>query len=117
MSNLGGYQKIVVAAKKVGGVRNFMALTISGSLFAYKSCEILLKKVVNCIKNPKNKGEKPVYKTFISGKSNEGLMFNIGDEFRILESDGDAVLIEKIGDSNNPYIVDKKLLISISDYK
>lgn len=51
-----------------------------------------------------------------AGSSNEGLKFEIGNQFRVLEVDGDAALIEKIGDSNNPYFVSATFLRSISDY-
>ena len=49
--------------------------------------------------------------------SNEGLEFKIGDQFRVLESDKDAILIEKIGDNNNPYFVSAELLKNISDFE
>lgn len=51
------------------------------------------------------------------GVSNEGVILESGDSFNVLESDGEAVLIEKIGDSNNPYLVSSELLEEISDYK
>ena len=51
------------------------------------------------------------------GKSNEGLLFSVDDTFKVLEIDGDAALIEKIGDENNPYFVSGCFLESISDYK
>ena len=52
--------------------------------------------------------------TTAAKKSNEGLAFSVGDQYRILELDGDAALIEKIGDKNNPYFVSAKFLNSIS---
>jgi hypothetical protein len=51
------------------------------------------------------------------GESNEGLVFNEGDKFIVLSQDKDAVLIEKIGDTNNPYFVSLELLLDISDFK
>ena len=41
---------------------------------------------------------------------------NVGDAYRILESDGESVLIEKIGDTNNPYFVSADFLRSVSDF-
>ena len=58
-----------------------------------------------------------VYIVDKQGVSNEGMILESGDSFNVLESDGDAVLIEKIGDSNNPYFVSSELLKEISDYK
>ncbi len=39
------------------------------------------------------------------------------ETFKVLERDGNAVLIEKLGDDNNPYFVAAELLNEISDYK
>ena len=85
--------------------------------------EILVKKGIKAIKK-KRMEKKEVAKSNIrqyevktSGVSNEGLTFKIGEYFKVLEADGDAVLIEKIGDENNPYFVSAELLKDISDYK
>lgn len=51
------------------------------------------------------------------GKSSEGLIFNVGDSYQVLERDKDAVLIKKIGDTNNPCFVSAELLYSISDFE
>ena len=51
------------------------------------------------------------------GKSKEGLIFKVGDQFKVLEVDGDAALIERIGDNNNPYFVSVDFLKTISDYR
>ena len=45
------------------------------------------------------------------------LHFKVGDQFKVLDVDGDAGLIEIIGDNNSPYFVSLKFLSSISDYK
>ena len=56
--------------------------------------------------------------SFISNNPEEGkLLFSVDDTFKVLEIDGDATLIEKIGDENNPYFVSGCFLESISDYK
>lgn len=54
-----------------------------------------------------------VYSATAERISNEGLAFKIGDQFRVLEIDRDAVLIEKIVDNNNPYFVSEELLTNI----
>jgi hypothetical protein len=58
-----------------------------------------------------------VHTVTTEGQSNEGLDFKIGDQFKVLEVDGDAELIEKLGDNNNPYFVSAEFLKSISDYE
>lgn len=54
-----------------------------------------------------------VYSATAECISNEDLAFKIGDQFRVLEIDRDAVLIEKIVDNNNPYFVSEELLTNI----
>ena len=119
MSNLGAYQWITTIAKKVGGPEKLMALIAAGSIAIYKGSEIAVKKIIKAVKKSKAKAEEKglAYKVTIPDKSNEGLQFNIDDEFFVLETDGDVILIEKIGDSNNPYFVEKKLLNKISNYR
>lgn len=121
VSNLGGYQKLTTYAKRVGGPRNLVLIIASTGAVLYKGSELLIKKVVRVVKN-KHKLKKVansginMYAVKAYGVSNEGLEFNIDDRFKVLELDGDTVLIEKIGD-NNPYFVSVDLLKIISDYK
>lgn len=44
------------------------------------------------------------------------LLLSVDDTFKVLEIDGDAALIEKISDENNPYYVSARFLRRISDY-
>ena len=127
MSNLGLYQWFTRTGKKVGGAGNLIALIAAGGavigIATYKGGEIVVKKIKDSVnKNKKLKNQdiqerKRIYKVLISGESNEGVKFDINNEFMILEEDGNAVLIKKIGDTNNPYFVDKNFLSKISDYE
>ena len=40
-----------------------------------------------------------------------------GDQIKICAIDGNAVMIEVIGNENNPYFIDMKQLKSLTDYK
>ena len=129
MSNLGTYQWATTNAKKVGGMGRFLTI-IAGVSFTIGALHVqifnplkkAIKKAVTRKKqNPRRKTEKErensvIYTVISEGESNEGLKFNVGDKFAVLESDGDAVLIEKHGDDNNPYFVSAELLKTISDY-
>lgn len=123
MGNLGGYQWLTTTAKKVGGPLNFVLIIAGTGAVVYKGGEVLVKNSAKAIK--KKFAKKKIIaesniKTYIvntHGVSNEGLTFDTDDKFRVLESDGDVVLIEKIGDLNNPYFVSANLLKEISDYK
>lgn len=123
MSNLGDYQRMTILAKKVGGPKN-LAVIIAGagavaSVALYKGGEIVKEKV----RKKKNKeklketSDSIVYSITVDGVSDGGLEFKIGDQFRVLETVKNAVLIEKIGDDNNPYFVSVEFLEMISNYK
>lgn len=121
MSNLGAYQWITTTSKKVGGPVNLLLLTGMAGAAVYKFGEIAVVKCVRAVKKHKaqktTSGEERTLLHIIKpGISNEGLAFETGDQFQILETDGDAVLIEKIGDENNPYFVSAEFLRNISDY-
>lgn len=122
LSNLGAYQWMTTVAKKVGGPVNLLLLTGTAGAMIYKGGEIVVKKCVRTINA--HKAAKPVlevkehlYTVASGGRSNEGLEFAEGDRFRVLEADGDSILIEKIGDKDNPYFVSAELLRRISNYK
>lgn len=122
MSNLGAYQWMTTAAKKVGGPGNLLLLAGTAGAVLYKGGETVVKQCIKTVKVNKSiksateaKGD--LYKVTSTGISNEGLEFAVGDQFRVLEADGDSVLIEKIGNENNPYFVSAELLRKISDYK
>ncbi len=44
------------------------------------------------------------------------LTLHSGDSFRVLECDGDAILIEVIGNPNNPYMVSGQFLATVSAF-
>ena len=105
MSNLGGYQRLTTIAKRVGGPTNLVLLIAGSGAVIYKGGEILVKKAVKAMKkqhteNVSSEHSGQVYIVDKQGVSNEGMILESGDSFNVLESDGDAVLIEKIGDSN-----------------
>ena len=116
MGNLGWYQRIVEWSKKVGGPKNLMALTSFFGYGIFRGIEAGTKKTIKIIKKKKLKESDTVYTVNSPGKSNEGLVFRVGDKFKVLAEDLNAILIEKIGDDSNPYFVDKKLLNDISNY-
>lgn len=122
MSNLGGYQRLTTVAKKVGGPKNLVLIIAGTGAVVYKGGEIVVKKTVKEIKKRMSQeklleiADTKIYTVTAEGTSNEGLEFKIGDQFKVLETDKDAVLIEKIGDSDNPYFISAELLKNISNY-
>ena len=122
MGNLGAYQWITTVSKKVGGPVKLLVGIALGGYTVIRLGEAGIKKVIRTVKTHHEKsGEitantSKVYVVKSQGKSNDGLEFAAGDKFRVLESDGDAILIEKLGDSNSPYFVAADFLRAISDY-
>ena len=120
MSNLGAYQQITCISKKLGGPINLLLITGLAGAIIYKGGELFVKHSAKAIKSSfkvKGTAKRRICSAHVSCESDDGLLFGKGDQFRILEIDGDSVLIEKIGDKNNPYFVSGKLLHNISDYK
>lgn len=58
-----------------------------------------------------------IYTVETDGQSREGLVFNAGEQFRVLEVHGDAAVIEKFEDSSSPYLVSAEYLSTISNYE
>lgn len=116
MGNLGIYQQMTTIAKKVGGPKNLIALTLATGYAGGKMLEVVCKKVAKTARKNKKKtiSENKIYMIRKESISNEGLKFNVGDHIRVCEIDDDVVLIEKIGDQNNPYYISAELLYSMT---
>ncbi len=97
-----------------------MALLMGGGYLLGKGSEVVIKKIVKATKkNSKNSREyhsKKIFEVTANGKYNDEIEMVIGDRYRVLESDGDSILIEKINDSNNPYFVSADFLHKISKF-
>ena len=123
MSNLGAYQWITCTSKKVGGPVNLLLMTGAVGAMLYKlgeSCAKKYKKTFiahRAIKTRNFGVNENIYSVTSPGTSNEGVEFPIDTKFKVLETDGNSVLIEKIGDKNNPYFVSSEFLRTISDYE
>ena len=118
MSNLGWYQWITTASKKVGGPLNLLAiiggscLTIGGTVGSV---------ITNKYRDIKDKKELKTLGTYSVTKDTEikkiKLLLKTGDQIAILAADNDAILIAKNGDKDNPYFVSADFLMACSDYK
>lgn len=95
-------------------------LTLGAGGVVYKCGEMAVKKVYHTLKGLTDRTDRvemsQVYKVVVSGEDGKNLVLNVDDTYRILESDGESVLIEKIGDTNNPYFVSADFLRSVSDF-
>lgn len=121
-SNLGWYQYMTTAAKKVGSPKKLACIVFgSGAIIGGGVVVggIAIKNKVGTALDEKRKERETtdIHTVIADGQSNEGVEFKTGDKFKILEIDGEAVLIERLDDENNPYYISVDFLRSISDYE
>ncbi|EAD5361720.1 hypothetical protein K8A91_08540 [Listeria monocytogenes] len=117
MSNLGWYQLITTAAKKVGGPKVLLALVAAGGYVVLRPVEAGVKKVVKNVKKPSfRKIDKKTYAFLKDGKDGAGFEFKKGEQFTVEAEHDDSILIERLNDENNPYFVSASLLKKVSDY-
>ena len=117
MSNLGAYQTMTRLAKKVGGPIVLGAFTFVGGYAVLRPVEAGTKRVIRRVKNPtppcESKGK--TFQVTVDGDEKD-VSLRVGGSYRVLECDGDAILIEVVGDPDNPYFVSSKFLRSVSNF-
>ncbi len=117
IGNLGGYQRIVILAKKVGGPNRLLALVGVIGGVAWRLGEAGFKYLKRKrSRDPISNETKGAVFVVTSPGSSAGLSLNHGDQFRVLESHNDAILIERLGDDRNPYMVSSSFLRSVSNF-
>lgn len=121
MSNLGMYQNITKWSKKLGGPVNFIAVVAVGGYAVGKCAEFVVKQGSRIVGNLAEKKQVTsendcVYTTRAAGWCDDEVVVSVGDKFRVLGCDGEAVLIELIGKPDNPYFVSDAWLRTVSDY-
>ena len=122
MGNLGSYQLFTTVAKKVGGPVVLLVGTAIGGWFVGRVTEVGGKKIVKVAKSKLTKRSAPtaasarIFTVHTDGDATSELKFHVGDEYRVLERDKDAVLIEVLDNADNPYFVSSGILASLSDF-
>ena len=113
MGNLGMYQMITVWSKKFGGPVNLLIATACAGYVVLRTGEGTVKTFIKRAKKynqEKKMGTAKEYAVNRACESDEELQFSEGDKFKVLEQDGEAVLIEKLGADSNPYFISAKFL-------
>ncbi len=117
MSNLGFYQAMTTAAKKIGGPIPFLLATAFAGYGIGKGVELGVKKIGKIWKKHDNSEIKWIGKILdiiADGKERGELELHISDKIKILAIDKNVVLIEKIGDSNSPYFVSSSFITALT---
>lgn len=108
---------MTTTAKTVHGPLPFMALLAVGGYVAGKAAELAIKGFNSVREGQRRQREAAtVYSVSEDGKSKEGLEFSVGEKTKVLATDGDMCLIERLGDKDSPYVVSRTFLSSISTY-
>ena len=122
ISDFSDYIKLTTLAKKVGGPKALLAVVAVGGWVVVRSAEAVGKTAFKTTKKkPKKRGVPCATKGLVfvvksDGEDIGGLKLRAGGEYKVLECDGDAVLIEVLNDSNNPYFASSHFLRSVSDF-
>ncbi len=122
MGNLGKYELMTTLAKKVGGPSGLLIATLGGGYIIGRITEAGGKKAVKALVAALKKRNMPcatkgqLFRVVTDGEDSSGLKLSAGDEYRVLECDGDAILIEVLNDPDNPYFVSSEFLTTISDF-
>lgn len=125
VGNLGLYQTITQVVKTLGGPKKAMVIVGSavafGGYLVLRGAEAGAKKGVTMLRAAL-KADAPcpmegqLFAVTSDGEDGGGLKVCAGDQYRVLECDGDAILIELLGDPKNPYFVSGEFLATISGF-
>lgn len=119
MSNLGSYQVMTIIAKRIGGPRILMVATMIVGWAIGRGTESGGKTIWRRFRRHSRSSTFSTCEIFTvttEADCGSGLFLRKSDKFRILERDDDAVLIEVMGDADNPYFVSAKTLAKISNF-
>ena len=128
MGNLGLYQTFTTVAKQFGGPGKLLLAIAGGGVAVGVAIGAVAKpvvvKVVHAMKKRSTKSGATGTVFTVSSEPSEadaadmnGLVLHIGDQFRVVERDGDAICIEVLANADNPYYLAGKLLGTISDFR
>lgn len=122
MGNLRNYQLMTTIAKKVGGPGALLIATLGSGYIIGRTTEAGGKKAFKASVAALKKRNTPcatkgqLFRVVTNGEDSSGLKLSAGDEYRVLECDVDAILIEVLNDPDNPYFVSSEFLTTISDF-
>lgn len=124
MSNLGGYQTITTIIKALGGPKKAGGIIIGGAVAVGTVVGSFLPSPVTSVKNAIKKRAEPntttdrifTVHTNHDGDGRREPTLRAGNQYRVFETDGDAILIEVLGDPESPYFVSGVVLEKISDF-
>lgn len=122
MGNLGGYQTMTTLAKRVGGPGALTLVIAVGGWAFGRGAEAGGKSVFKAARaaamkrNAACSTKGQVFAVVSDGEDGKGLELRAGDQYRVMECDREAILIEVLGGTNNPYFTSEQFLASVSGF-
>ena len=123
MGNLGGYQRMTTVAKALGGPGSAVTLllgagvVLGGAIVAGGGKIVrVAKRAAHQAATTRSMATGQFYVITSDAEGGGGLTVRGGDRFRVLNSDGDAILIELLDDPHSPYFVSAAFLRSVSEF-
>lgn len=124
MSNLGLYQEITKWSKKCGGPEKLLLLVATGGYLVFRPLEAgvkwtakqVKKKIQRFKETSEELQDKTLYLIVEKFSDEDGLFLEKGDKINVITIDDDAVIISKLNDNNNPYVISFDNLKRISNY-
>lgn len=112
MSNLGMYQKITEASKKLGGPTNLLIAIAGLGYVAGKGTEIVIKKISSFLN-----GDTEQFKEYVINcyyKDDKGFELEKGEKIKLIGIDGDTAIIAKSNNNKEVHamLLDKVIEIS-----
>lgn len=108
-------------AKKVGGPKALAGLTIAGGYVVGRLTEAGAKTLFRASRSgakeeAKDPGQGRVFDVISAGEDDHGLKLRVGDQYRVLERDEEAILIEVLEAQDNPHFTSASFLASVSSF-
>ncbi|WP_189714220.1 hypothetical protein [Streptomyces phaeofaciens] len=113
---------MTMLAKKVGGPVALAVVTAVSGWVIGRGVEAGGKDVFRKAKAAARKRNAPcsakgqVFDVVSHGEDGKGLALRAGDQYRVMECDGEAILVEVLGGANNPYFTSARFLASVSGF-
>lgn len=117
MSNLGWYQIMTTAAKKVGGPKALCGIVAVGGYGLFRALEAGVKAIVTKKKDSSEDLTSHVYEFTDDVFNPVSISFYKGEKYVILDTVDDGFLISLTNGRCNPYVVSKETLVKHSTYR
>lgn len=122
MGNLGWYETGVKAVKTLGGPKQAVAKVGGGLIGVGVLLGVGLTRGIDALSGKIRDRMTPhplrdkTFEVADEGDDGHGLTLHVGERYRVIEGDGDAILIELSNREDNPFLTSADFLRTVSDF-